>query len=89
MVRVNPLGMTGPAQRLQPADVGANEGLGIATDAVDGSSRPLQMLGRAIDASFTGYVDDVGRGAGLGGAEPATTIIPRPTSSARAASISM
>jgi hypothetical protein len=45
----------GPAQRLQPANVGANEGLGIAADTVDGGSGPLQMLGRAIDASFTGY----------------------------------
>ena len=52
VIRVDPLGMAGPAQRLQPADVGANEGLGIAADAVDGSSRPLQMLGRAIDASL-------------------------------------
>ena len=52
VIGVDPLGMAGPAQRLQPADVGANEGLGIAADAVDGGSRPLQMLGRAIDASL-------------------------------------
>ena len=44
VVRVDPLGMAGPAQRLQPADMGADEGLGIAADTVDGSSRPLQML---------------------------------------------
>ncbi len=44
MIRVDPLGVAGPAQRLQPADVRANEGLGIAADTVDGSSRPLQML---------------------------------------------
>ena len=50
MIGVDPLGMTSPAQRLQPANVGGNEGLGIAADTVDGGSRPLQMLGRPIDA---------------------------------------
>ena len=30
MIGVDPLGMTGPAQRLQPANVGANEPLRIA-----------------------------------------------------------
>ena len=40
-IGVDPFDMAGPAQRLQPADVGANEGLGIAADTVDGSSRPL------------------------------------------------
>ncbi len=30
MVGIDPLGKAGPAQRFQPADVGANEGLGIA-----------------------------------------------------------
>jgi hypothetical protein len=36
MVGVDPLGMADPAQCLQPADVRASEGLGIAADAVDG-----------------------------------------------------
>src|SRR5712671_5811357 len=89
MIGVDPLGMAGPTQRFQPADVRANEGLGIAADTVDGTSRPLQMLGRAIDASLTCDIQDVAvRGARTGGAEPATTIMPRPTSSSRAASIS-
>jgi hypothetical protein len=44
-----------PAQRLQPAGVGANEGLGIAADTIDGGSRLRQMLGRAIGASLTSY----------------------------------
>jgi hypothetical protein len=39
VIGVDPLGMTGPAQRLQPANVGANEGLGIAADTVDGGAR--------------------------------------------------
>jgi hypothetical protein len=30
VIGVDPLGMAGPAQRFQPADVRANEGLGIA-----------------------------------------------------------
>jgi hypothetical protein len=30
VIGVDPLDMAGPAQRLQPADMGANEGLGIA-----------------------------------------------------------
>jgi len=47
VIRVDPLGMTGPAQRLQPADMGANKGLGIAADAVDRGARPLQMRGWA------------------------------------------
>jgi hypothetical protein len=42
MIRVDPLGMAGPAQRLQPADMGENEGLRIAADAVDGGQRPLR-----------------------------------------------
>jgi hypothetical protein len=88
VVRVDPLGIARPAQRLQSADVRANEGLGIAADVVDGTSRPLQMLGRPIDASLTCDIQDVAA-RGPGGAEPATTIMPRPTSSARAASISM
>ena len=53
MIGVDPLGMADPTQRFQPADVRANECLGIAAEAVDGSSRPLQMLGRAIDASLS------------------------------------
>ena len=40
VIGVDPLGMAGPAQRLQPADVGANEGLGIAADTVDGGVAP-------------------------------------------------
>jgi heme/copper-type cytochrome/quinol oxidase subunit 2 len=59
VVGVDPLGMAGPAQRLQPADVRANEGLGIAADPVDGTSRPLQMPGRAIDRSLTCDIQDV------------------------------
>ena len=45
---VDPLGMTDAAQRFQRADVGVNEGLGIAADTVDGSARPLKVLGGAI-----------------------------------------
>ena len=30
VIRVDPLGMAGPAQGLQPADVRANEGLGVS-----------------------------------------------------------
>ena len=59
VIRIDPLGMAGPAQRLQPADVGADEGLGIAADTVDGGARPLQMLGRAIDAFLTCDIHDV------------------------------
>jgi hypothetical protein len=47
VIGVDPLGMAGPTQRLQPADVRANEGLGIAADTVDGVARPLKVLGRA------------------------------------------
>ena len=71
VIRVDPLGMAGPAQRLQPADMGANEGLRVAADAVDGGARPLQMLGRTIDAPFAGDIHDIAvRGArpGRGGA---------------------
>jgi hypothetical protein len=71
VIRVDPLDMAGPAQRLQPADMGANEGLGITADTVDGTSRPLQMLGRAIDASLTCDIHDVavrGTRPGRGGA---------------------
>ena len=32
VIGVDPLGMAGPTQRFQPADVRANEGLGIAAD---------------------------------------------------------
>src|SRR5450631_1561816 len=70
VIGVDPLGMAGPTQRFQPADVGANEGLGIAADTVDGSSRPLEMLGRAIDASLTCDIQDVavcGARSGRGG----------------------
>jgi hypothetical protein len=75
--------MAGPTQRFQPADVRANEGLGIAADTVDRTLRPLQMLGRAIDASLTCDIEDIAvRGARTGRAEPATTIMPRPTSGA-------
>ena len=59
VVGVDPLDMAGPAQRLQPADVGTDVGLGIAADAVDGGARPLQMLGRTIDAFLAGNVQDV------------------------------
>src|SRR6202043_546450 len=37
VIGVDPLDMTGPAQRLKSADVGANEGLGIAADTINGS----------------------------------------------------
>jgi hypothetical protein len=30
VIRIDPLGMTSPAQCLQPADMGANEGLGVS-----------------------------------------------------------
>ena len=59
MIRVDPLSMASPAQRLQPADVRANEGLRIATNAVDGCSRPLQMLGRAIDSLMVCDIHDI------------------------------
>ncbi len=51
--------------------MGADEGLGIAADTVDGSSRPLQMLGRTIDAFIAGDIHDVavcGSRPGRGGA---------------------
>ena len=45
VIRVDPLDMAGPAQRLQPPDMRADECLGLAADAVDGGTRPLQMRG--------------------------------------------
>ena len=51
--------------------MGANEGLGVAADAVDGGARPLQMVGRAIDAFWTCDIYDVavcGARPGRGGA---------------------
>ena len=42
-IGVDSFDVAGPAQRLQPSDMGANEGLGITPNAVDGGSRPLQM----------------------------------------------
>jgi hypothetical protein len=72
VIHVDPLGMAGPTQRFQPADVRPNEGLGIAADTVDRTSRPLQMLGRAIDASLTCDIQDVAvRGARGGRLESA------------------
>jgi hypothetical protein len=71
VIGIDPLGVAGPTQRLQAANVGANEALRIAADTIDGCSRPLKMLGRAIDASFPGDIHDVAvRGArtGRGGA---------------------
>src|SRR5260370_31994826 len=65
VIRVDPLGMARPAQGLQPADMGADECLGIAADAVDSSSRPLQMQGWTIDAPFASYVDDIPVGGAL------------------------
>src|SRR5882762_7975872 len=59
VIGVDPLDKAGPTQRFQPANVGANEGLGIAADTVDGGSRPLQMLGRAIDAFLPCDIQDV------------------------------
>ena len=50
VIRIDPLDMAGPAQRLQPADVGADERLRVAAHAVDGGARPLQMRRRPIDA---------------------------------------
>ena len=41
MIGVDPLGMAGPAQRLQPADMGADERFGIASETVDGGPGPL------------------------------------------------
>jgi hypothetical protein len=52
-------GDAGPAQSLQPADVGANEGLWIAADTIDGGSRPLQMQRWTIDAALTCDIQDV------------------------------
>jgi hypothetical protein len=40
--------MAGAAQRLKAADMGADERLRVAADAVDGGGRPLQMGGRAL-----------------------------------------
>lgn len=51
--------MTSPARRLQPADMGANEGLWVAAEAVDGSSRPLQTFGRTIDAFVTCNIHNI------------------------------
>src|SRR5580700_3913043 len=59
VIRIDPLGMADPAQCLQPADVRANERLGIAANTVDGGACPLQMGRWAIDAFLTGYIQDV------------------------------
>src|SRR5258708_12894851 len=59
VIRVDPFGMARPAQGLQPADMGANKSLRVAADAVDSSSRPLQMLGRAVDTFLTGDISNV------------------------------
>jgi hypothetical protein len=71
VVGVDPLGMAGPAQSLKSADVGADEGLGIAADTVDGGARLLQVLGRTIDTSLICDIQDVlvrGARTGRGGA---------------------
>ena len=43
VVRVDPLDMAGATQRLQPANVRADERIGGDPDAFDGGTRPLQM----------------------------------------------
>src|SRR6266436_5688198 len=43
----------------QPTGVGADEGLGITADAIDGGGRLLQMLDRTIDAFLPGNGQDV------------------------------
>src|SRR5260370_31721450 len=52
VTRFDPLDMAGPAPRPHPSGVGANEGPGVAPDAVDGGARPLPMVGRSVDASL-------------------------------------
>ena len=59
LVGVEPLDMAGPAQRLQAADMGADESLGVAADALDLFARPLQMRARTVDACLAGHVGDV------------------------------
>jgi hypothetical protein len=67
MVGVDALGMTDAPQRLQPADVGADERLGIAADAIYRGSGALQMSRRTIDAFPISHVHDVSIGrAGAG-----------------------
>src|SRR5262249_5481223 len=67
MVGVDALGMTSPPQRLQPADVGADERLGIAADATYRGPGAFQMSRRTIDAFLTSQVRDVSIGrAGAG-----------------------
>src|SRR5664279_2789665 len=48
--RVEPFHMSGSAQRLKAAHMGADESLGVATDALDSLTRPSQMRARAVDA---------------------------------------
>ena len=52
MIGVDPLDMAGPAQRLQPADMGADEGLGIAAERSMATSARSRCGGRAIDAAL-------------------------------------
>ena len=58
-VSVEPLDMPRPAQRLQAADMGADESLGVAADALDALARSLEMRAWAIDARLVRHVGDV------------------------------
>jgi hypothetical protein len=46
VIRVDPFSMAGAAQSLKSADVGANEGLGIAADAVAAVKKAKNGRGR-------------------------------------------
>jgi hypothetical protein len=51
--------MSGSAQRLKAAHMGADKSLGVASDALDLLARPFQMRARAIDARLIHHVGDV------------------------------
>jgi hypothetical protein len=59
MIRVHPLGMPRPAQRLQLADMGANKSLRVAAKAVDGRSRSGAKSGMMTPSGQ----DNMGSGA--------------------------
>src|ERR1019366_7251029 len=62
VIGVDPLDMAGPAQRFQPADMGADESVRVAAHVFDSVVRPLQMYGRAIGALRIGDIHDVAVG---------------------------
>src|SRR5208282_6554146 len=58
-IGVDAVDMPGPAQRLQAADMRADKSLGVAADALNSLTRPLQMHARAVDARIVPHVGDI------------------------------